>query len=101
MNVESLISLAISDPGLSQQAKEFLSDVKNHSHFQKIISGAGGAALGVAIAKYKNLSKVSQILLGIAGFGIGTVIYDYFHKKNDFSNYNDKVKTYEINRTRY
>ena len=39
-----------------------------------ILAGATGAALALSVARYKKLSGTSQVLMSLAGFGLGNII---------------------------
>jgi hypothetical protein len=100
MDIESIINLAHSDTGLGSSQKQELSKEENKRKLEKALSGVGGAALGLAAAKYAKLSKMAQTLLSAAGFGIGVLIYDYINRPR-FANYDDKSKSYQIDTNKF
>jgi hypothetical protein len=57
---------------------------------------SGSKAPGV-IKKFLNLPIHAQILLTVAGFGIAKYLLDKSKKHDKFIEYNEKLKTYEIN----
>jgi hypothetical protein len=59
-------------------------------------SGGIGAALSYMVAKFLKLKPQTQLLLSIAGFGIGKIIYDYKTNPKKFSSYNEQLRMYEI-----
>ena len=75
--------------------------MQNQQGWNKFLSGAAGAGLAVAISKYNNLSTRAQVLLGAAGFGIGRLIYDYLKQDGQATHYNDKIRSYEMDSSRY
>lgn len=103
MNAESLISAAQADPGLSAAEKAHLLELVRDKDVAKFLSGAAGATLSVVLAKYMKLGRTAQFLLGLAGFGIGRLLYDYLNNKQhrQFATWNDKIKAYEIDSSRY
>jgi Na+-transporting NADH:ubiquinone oxidoreductase subunit NqrC len=54
----------------------------------------------LVVAKFNDLSKTTQVLLTLLGFGLGSVIYDYYHRSK-FANYDDKTRTYKIDTDKY
>ena len=100
---QELQNAVSSDPTLSpQQKQEVISALNDGSRLPKLLSGAAGAGVGVAIGKYFKLSTTSKTLLGIAGFGIGRLLYNVFSKQDrQFTTYNDRIKAYEMDSTRY
>ena len=102
MNTETLVTMANADPGLSPQEKAHLSDFLRNKDVSKFLSGAFGAVFSVLLAKYMKLGRTSQLLLGLAGFGIGRLLYDYLNKQHrQFATWNDKINAYEIDSKRY
>lgn len=91
------------DPTLSNYQKQMVvNTLDDGDKLPKLLSGATGAAVGASIGKYNQLSPISQILLGAAGFGIGKLIYNVFSKQDrQFAVYSDRVKAYEMDTTRY
>lgn len=72
---------ALSDPG-------FIYDLK---------TGSLGTAVSHLLARFLKMPAKTQLLLSIAGFGIGKMIYDHRHAtQGGFSQYNQKSKMYEI-----
>ena len=103
MSPELLASFVSSDQGLNQQEKASLLDAIKRPEIAKLLSGAAGAALGVVLAKYARLGRTAQILLGIAGYGAGRILYNYLinNPHRQVAPYNAKLKTYELDRSRY
>jgi hypothetical protein len=104
MNSGDLLSLVQSDHGLSSEHRARIIEFCKDPSVAKFLSGAAGAALGVVIGKYEKLSKTTQFLLGLAGYGIGNIVYSYINKHKDhrqFTHYNDKLKAYEMDTKRY
>jgi hypothetical protein len=78
INVDRLKQLVHQDPKLQSPDKTTLLGILNHPNALSILlSGAAGAALATSIAKYEKLDSTSQALLGLAGFGIGSVIIQH------------------------
>lgn len=60
-------------------------------------SGSMGAALTLLIGRFLKMKPRNQLLLSIAGFGIGKIIYDYKNDPKNFSSWNKQLRMYEIN----
>ncbi|CAK0773823.1 hypothetical protein CCP3SC5AM1_880016 [Gammaproteobacteria bacterium] len=103
MNIDSLLGLIHYDAGLSPSEKAQLLEIcQDKKSISKFLSGAAGATVSIAIAKYVNLSKAAQILLGVAGYGIGRLIYDQVTKHHkQFATYNDRTNSYVMDSSRY
>ena len=104
MTPESILSLATNDSSLAPQEKSQLVEWLHKPDVAKHLSGAAGAALGVVLAKYAKLGRTAQVLLGIAGYGAGRIVYNFLKHKQEhrqFAPYNDKLKQYEMDSTRY
>jgi hypothetical protein len=86
------------DPHLSQSEKILLTKkIKDNQEQEELIHGVAGGAVGFGIAKFLQLSKSAQVLLTLAGYGIGKYLLDNTHKSDKLLEYNDKTKTYKIN----
>jgi hypothetical protein len=102
MNINDLVSAIKADPTLDDtDKKHVIAMVSEHDFITKLMYGAFGASLSYIVAKYLGLSKTAQVLLAIAGYGVGRLLLDASkHKDNRFVQYNDKIKLYEINEER-
>lgn len=96
-NLDLLRQTVAKDQGITGSQKDsVLQSLADPEFVGEIRSGAVGAALMYLITKYLKLSPQTQLLLSIAGFGIGKIIYDYKHNPSNFASYNSKLKMYEI-----
>ena len=95
MDINDAIHFINTDQSLTDTQKEELLSDEGKGKLTAILSGATGATLGVALAKYKNMSKTAQTILGALGFGAGVLIYKYW-TRDRFLKYNSKTKTYDI-----
>lgn len=80
-----------------EQREEVLKLIQDKQFLNKLTSGLLGAGAGGIIAKYLKLSPTAQVLLAVSSFGIGRLLWE--SSKNDskrFSEYNKKLKVYEI-----
>jgi hypothetical protein len=94
---QHIIKAIQSDSGLSEPDKELLlSKLNDDKWFDKLMHGTTGASVGYLVSKFFGLSRKSQVLLTVAGFGIGRYLLDNIQKRDKFMQYNDKLKTYEI-----
>lgn len=60
-------------------------------------NGIAGAGAALAISHFIKLSRNAQILLTIAGYGIGKYLLDNTDKRAKLMEYNDKSKSYDLN----
>lgn len=94
---DQLLAAVRRDPALTYEEKEELIDKINDANFyNSIVNGAIGGSIGFAIAKFFGLSKQAQVLLSLAGFGIGKYLLDATRKHDRFLQYNEKLKVYDI-----
>lgn len=80
----------------SSQRTETLNWLDDPAALQELRSGSIGAALSLLASKYLNLSSRNQLLLSIAGFGLGKIIYDYKQGQRKSSKWNKNLKMYEL-----
>jgi len=93
-----LIMLVSQDGQLTPEQKNYIfHKLKEPTFIQSLTAGALGAGVGLVISKFLNISKRGQILLTMAGFGIGKYLLDKCEKHDKFIQYNSRLKTYEIN----
>lgn len=96
-NVRSLSQAVSQDQGISSRQREgVLDSLKDPEFMGELKGGAIGAALSFLVAKYLKLKPTTQVLLSLAGFGVGKLIHDYKHNPGNFSRYNEKLKMHEI-----
>lgn len=94
---EQLITIVMRDPVMTQQEKaEVIAKLNDHSFINHISRGVVGAGVGLIIAKFMGLSKSAQVLLSLAGFGIGKYLLDVSRKHDKFLQYNERLKVYDI-----
>lgn len=93
-----LIKSIHADTNLTKEQKEHLAKfINTPNQLAKLTSEATGAGLGLVISNYLKLSKPAKVLLSVAGYGIGKVLYDAIHNdKKKFQSYNKDLKVYEI-----
>src|SRR5688500_3482559 len=98
MNPKLILALIQQDYGLSHDDRQFLMKYFTQTDkFQTLLSGASGAAMSNVLSRYMQLSKPAQVLLSIAGFGIGSYFIKATRDSKNFVSYNDKMKAYELN----
>jgi hypothetical protein len=97
MDINDIINFIHSDKGLSLSQKEEMLSEEGKKKLAVVLGGSAGAALGVALAKYRKMSTTSQVLLSALGFGIGVLLYKYYTRER-FANYNSDTKMYEIDK---
>lgn len=65
------------DAGLDQNKKQRLYTMLNSPEaMDHLLVGAAGAYIAHAISSYTKMSKPARILLSLAGYGIGNIIYN-------------------------
>ena len=97
LDVKQMRTLVDRDQALTQdQRTKTLAALDDPDFINELKSGAIGAALSLLIGKYMKLKPSNQLLLSLAGFGVGKIIYDYRHDPKRFSRYNAKLRMYEI-----
>lgn len=96
-----LYQMITADPSLSSsQKQQLVAALTNGNLLDQVMSGAAGGGLGYILAKFMNMSRHTQMIMSLAGFGIGSVLYDKLQagkKGATFKEYNPKVQGYEIN----
>lgn len=97
---KSVIINSISiDPHLSSEdRKRLIASITNEdSSYHSLLNGALGAGIGYAIARFLKLSKNTQIVVTLAGFGIGKYLLDNHENSGKFMEYDKKLKGYKLN----
>jgi Na+-transporting NADH:ubiquinone oxidoreductase subunit NqrC len=77
MDIDTIMNLVNNDNNLSSEQKQELNQAENKQKLEKLLSSVAGSAIGLVVAKFNDLSKTTQVLLTLLGFGLGSVIYDY------------------------
>ena len=86
-NPSTVLKLIQQDHGLDSHKKNSLFTILNSPEaFDHIMIGLTGAAIGKAVAHYSEMSKPARVLLSLAGFGIGNIIYNTLHERK-FTSY--------------
>lgn len=83
-----------------RERAELLHAIDEKDFIKRTAFGGAGAAIGLIISKYLKLSRPSQVLLSLAGFGVGRLIYDGLIKnphRDNFGKLNQRTNQYEIN----
>lgn len=84
------------DKGIDANERGVAHDFLATNNLSELKSSAAGAALMYMLARFLKLKPATQVLLSVAGFGAGKLIYDYSRNSERFSTYNTKSKVYEI-----
>jgi hypothetical protein len=94
---QQIIEAVLRDPGISQEQKyELRQKLQDPTFMQRLLVGVGGATIGSLIAKFMSMGRTAQILLGLAGFGIGNLLLSQDRSPSKLVTYNDRYKNYEI-----
>lgn len=93
-----VLTLISRDPTLTGGEKQDIIHLLSQpNEFEKMLAGTKGAALAFLISKYLKLTPQAQVLLSIAGFGLGSYFKSKASDKRQLVQYNDKIKAYELN----
>lgn len=93
-----LLKTLRADASLKAEEKAELEAAVNHEDFKsKLLYGVYGTGLAYLISRYLKLGKTSQVLLSMAGFGLGRLIYDQMHRKDNAVSFNKQYRRYEVN----
>lgn len=97
MSPQNLVNLISLDMGVPLQDRMDLIDrVRNEPSFiRKMMYGSLGATIAFSVAHYMALSRPAQILLAIAGFGIGRLFMESGDRQSVLR-YNDRLKAYKV-----
>lgn len=79
------------------QKEETRSWLEDPTVLNELRTGSIGAALSLLIGRFLKMKPRNQLLLSIAGFGIGKIIYDYKNDPKNFSRWNKQLRMYELN----
>ncbi len=72
---EDLAKYIRADQGLNAQTRAHLLTIINTPDIAgHLLTGATGAAIALAVARWRKMSGSSQVLMGLAGFGLGNII---------------------------
>ena len=66
-------------------------DVASH-----LLVGATGAALALAVARYRKMSGTSQVLMSLAGFGLGNIILNKLTPPPKYTQWDQDTGTMKI-----
>jgi len=85
------------DHALSQDQKTHIlrmlnsPDVASH-----LLAGTAGAALALAVARWKKMSGTSQVLMSLAGFGLGNIILNKLMGPSKFTRWDPDTGTVTV-----
>lgn len=97
-NIDSLKDAVQKDSSLNTvQQQSVMQHLADPQFVSELKDGAIGAAIAYLLGKYFNLKSETKVLLSVAGFGIGKLIYDYSKDPKQFSTFNPVTKMQEIN----
>lgn len=81
-NPDVLLRLVEQDHGLDQHKKSHIKAILNSPEvFDHLMAGAAGAIIVNASTHYIQMSKPARVLLSLAGFGLGNIIYNTIHER--------------------
>jgi hypothetical protein len=87
----NVLKLVRNDDGLEAKKKQsLLSMLGSPEAFDHIVAGVAGVAIARAVTHYSEMSKPAKILLNLAGFGLGNILYNHLHE-NKFTKYNPET----------
>lgn len=96
---EAIIHSISIDPHITaDQRQKLINSIRTEdSQYRGLINGALGASIGYAIGRYLKLSKTTQVVVTLAGFGIGKYLLDNHENSGKFMEYDKKLKGYKLN----
>ena len=96
---EAIIHSISIDPHISiEQRQKLINSIKQEdSTYRGLINGALGASVGYAISRFLKLSQTTQVVVTLAGFGIGKYLLDNHENSGKFMEYDKKLKGYKLN----
>ncbi len=96
----TLIKITSADPFLSPEEKISIKRKLNQEPVDTssgVVNGVIGATAALAIANFLKLSKQSQILVTLAGYGVGKYLLDNSNKHDRLIEFNNKTNSYKLN----
>jgi len=97
---QQLISIIKSDHTLGQDDKNLLiNKLQSPSEVSKLLAGISGASFALLLARFLHMGKTTQVIMTLAGFGIGRLLLERIEKPDDTSKvlqYKDKLNYYDI-----
>jgi hypothetical protein len=80
--MSTILRLIREDQGLSSDKKNHLLTMLNSPEmYDHLLVGALGMVVARAVSSYAEMSKPARILLSLAGYGIGNIIYNALHER--------------------
>ena len=77
------------DMGLPATQRQGLLQMFNSPNVaEQLLGGVAGGALGLALARFKKLSGPAQVLMSLAGFGLGNIIVNKLTQPGQFTEWN-------------
>lgn len=97
--MQGLMRVITHDPTLStEQRIQILEKIEDPDFLSDSTkAGVAGGGVGFAISKFFALPKRAQVLLTLAGFGIGKYLLVKSQNYDKFMSYNEKRQMYKIN----
>jgi hypothetical protein len=96
-NVNDLRKAIQGDYGISPENKQNLFAILNSPNIaEQLFAGAAGGAIGLAVARYKELSGTAQALMSLAGFGLGNIIMNSLTQPGKFTQWNPETATNRV-----
>jgi hypothetical protein len=94
LKVEDLKHLVRNDLSLLPQERASLLTVLNNPNaYEHLLVGGAGAALALTISKYYKMKPASQVLMSLAGFGIGSILLNALTPPPKHTNWNEDRAT--------
>lgn len=95
---ELLGELVQRDPTMTLEHKRLLQEkMREPGLFDRLMMGAGGAALMYTISKFLKMPKEGQMMMSLMGFGIGGILLKAFGASEEkHPNYDPEKKVYVV-----
>jgi len=100
--MEELLRHVRGDPTLSPDERRLLEGrIRDDRFMSKFLKNAAGGAMGYTLARFFKMGRKGQILMTLAGFGLGKLLLAGMGEKGEglkHSVYDKKTRTYLIER---
>ena len=97
MMPEDLSKFIRQDEGLHPaQRANVLQMLNNPDIATHVLTGITGAGIALAVARWKKMSPTSQVLMSLAGFGLGNIILNKLTPPPKFTNWNSSGGTVTV-----
>jgi len=92
-----LIEIVGKDNSLSAMEREQIHQkLQEPGVFERLMHGAIGASIAFVLSRFLHLSKETQMIMGLLGFGVGGLLKNALGVGNKHPDYDAERKTYAV-----